>query len=62
MLTASSRLGIDSMMSTTRITAVSTQPPKAPARMPSSAPTVSPKAVETTPYTSDCRAPKSIWV
>ena len=56
MLTASSRLGIDSMMSTSRMMSVSTQvpnrppmAPKPPAMRPSAAPTVRPMAVDTTP-------------
>ena len=53
---------MDSMTSTKRMTALSTQPPIPPARMPSRAPTESPIAVDTTPYTSDWRAPKSSCV
>ena len=58
-LTASSSDGMDSRMSTIRITRVSTQPPKAPASRPSSAPPSSPRLVDTTPMISDWRAPKT---
>ena len=56
-LTASSSAGMDSRMSTIRITKVSTQPPNAPASSPSIAPPSSPKLVETTPMIKDWRAP-----
>jgi hypothetical protein len=69
MLTASSRLGIDSMTSTQRMMNVSTdwpnRPPTAPnppATRPRVAPTIRPMAVDTTPYTRDCRAPYTICV
>ncbi len=58
MLIAISRPGIDSMMSTNRITTVSTHPPKAPASTPSAMPTTTPSTVATTPISSDCRDPQ----
>ena len=61
-LTASSSEGMDSRMSTTRITRVSTLPPKAPASRPSSAPPSSPRLVDTTPMISDTRAPHTSWL
>ena len=54
---AKSRLGIDSMMSVTRMTRASTQPPNAPASRPTAMPTVAPMSVATTPTSRDCRAP-----
>ncbi len=36
--------------------------PNPPATAPIVAPTRRPIAVETTPYTRDCRAPNTIWV
>ena len=56
-LTASSSEGIDSRMSTKRITSVSTLPPMPPAMMPRIAPPIRPRQVETTPMIKDCRAP-----
>ena len=57
MLTASSSEGMDSRMSTKRITPVSHQPPSPPARTPSAAPPITPIMVDTMPMTSVCRAP-----
>ena len=57
--TASSSEGIDSMTSTTRMTRESTQPPKAPARVPRAMPPMSPKSVAKTPTMSVWRAPTS---
>ena len=54
---ASSRPGIDSRMSTTRMISESTQPPKAPASRPSSIPPAKPMDVATTPTSSDWREP-----
>jgi hypothetical protein len=57
MLIAISRPGTDSRMSTKRMTSVSTQPPKAPARTPRDMPTATPRTVDTTPIISDWRDP-----
>ncbi len=54
---AKSRPGMDSMMSVMRMTSASTQPPKAPARRPTAMPTEAPSRSDTTPTSSDCRAP-----
>src|SRR4051812_15383747 len=58
MLIAISRPGIDSRMSTNRMTTVSTQPPKAPATTPNVMPTITPSTVALTPIISDCREPQ----
>ena len=57
---ASSRLGIDSITSTMRMTTVSTQPPNAPASMPRIRPPTSPISVAKMPTSSVCRAPTII--
>ena len=54
---AASRLGIASMMSTVRMTRLSTQPPNAPETSPSSIPNVAPMVTETMPMSSEYRAP-----
>ncbi len=51
---ASSRLGIASSTSVTRISTVSTQPPNAPATVPITTPTASPISVASTPTSSVC--------
>ena len=57
---ASSRLGIESITSTIRMITVSTQPPKAPARMPRISPPISPISVARMPTSSVCRLPTII--
>jgi hypothetical protein len=59
MVKASSSDGIDSITSTIRITNESTQPPNAPARMPSTSPPISPNMVARTPTMRVCRLPTS---
>jgi hypothetical protein len=60
METASSRPGIDSMTSTARMTTESTQPPNAPARVPSTRPPLNPMIVASTPTSNVCWDPISI--
>ncbi len=54
---ASSRLGMESMTSTIRISTVSTQPPNAPASSPMMSPPIRPIRVAMTPTSSVCLAP-----
>ena len=54
---AASRLGMASMMSTVRMTTLSTQPPKAPETSPSRMPNEAPIVTDTMPMSSEYRAP-----
>ncbi len=56
--TASSSDGTDSRMSTKRMMAVSTQPPKVAATRPRIMPPMRPTSVDTMPITRDARAPQ----
>jgi len=58
MMSASSRVGKAISMSAHRMMAVSTAPPRVPAKMPSGTPTRKPQNTEARPTCSETRAPQ----